>query len=362
MLVTLVAVACDSLQPEDHLTVEQISFSEIEGWQDDDHSKAREAFLRSCEKRKELSPSAGGEKSQIIISDEAWGNPCLAAEKTVDAPQTGRMFFEHYFVPFVVSNRDNRVGLFTGYYEPLLYGSHVKRGDFQYPVYGKPKDLKEGVPYLTREQIDILGLEKKAPVLAWVDDPAMLFFLHVQGSGRIRFTDGKDVEVGFAGRNGHPYQSIGKVMRDEGLLEDDQLDFFGIRQWLYKHPDKAQSMMWRNPSYIFFRKLEQKDGPIGASGVALTSGRSLAVDKRFIPYGVPLFLQTELPAGPGRETSPFNHVVIAQDTGAAIRGPVRGDIFFGYGDDAEYYAGRMKSQGKYIMLVPKGAVAQLQSQ
>ncbi|MGE0753587.1 MAG: murein transglycosylase A [Alphaproteobacteria bacterium] len=354
----LLLAACEPVQQEERFTATRTEYSALDGWMTDDHAAARAAFVVSCQKLYDK-PQATTEESQITIGREAWEKPCVAAQKIANDTAAARLFFEHYFTPFTITNNDEPEGLFTGYYEPLLYGARAQGGDFRYPVYGRPDDLIEGTPYLTREQIETQGLEKKAPVLAWVEDPAMLFFMQVQGSGRIRFMQGPDMRVGFAGRNGHGYQSVGKIMREEGLVPEDQLDFFGIRQWLYKNPTKARAMMWRNPSYIFFREMEG-DGPVGGAGVALTPGRSLAVDKRYIPYGLPLFVQTELPAGPGREAEPLNRLMIAQDTGGAIKGPVRGDVFFGYGDDAEYYAGRMKSQGRATLLVPKAVASQLE--
>ena len=228
----------------------------------------------------------------------------------------------------------------------MLYGATHKGGDFQYPLYAAPADLKDNKPYLSRAEIDNGVLAGKKLELLWVDDPVMLFFMQIQGSGRIRLVNGKEVRMGYADQNGHPYVAIGKFMREENLLEKDNINFFTIRQWLYKNRDQAFEMMQRNPSYVFFRKIEG-DGPIGSVGVPVTRERTLAVDSKYIPYGLPLYLETELPAEPQREPVAFNRIMIAQDTGGAIRGPVRGDVFFGSGDMAEYYAGYMKSKGSY---------------
>lgn len=352
LALAMAAAACSLFKQEDRFTAEATSFAALEGWTADDHRAALDVFLLSCNALAQT-PRPQTEKSNITIDKATWEELCKQGQTAFDA----RFFFEQNFIPSTVGNNHEAKGLFTGYYEPLLYGALQKNGDFRYPIYERPKDLQEDAPYLTREQIETIGLEGKAPVLAWVNDPVMLFFMHVQGSGRIRLEDGRDMKVGFAARNNHPYASIGKVLRDEKLMASDKIDFFSIRQWLYDHPDKAPAILWHNPSYIFFQELGE-DSPKGALGVPLTPGRSLAIDKRYIPYGLPLFLQATVPNKEG-EPLPLNRLMIAQDTGSAITGPVRGDLFFGYGEDAEYCAGMMKSPGRYTLLVPRPIAAQL---
>jgi len=186
----------------------------------------------------------------------------------------------------------------------------------------------------------------------------MRFFLQIQGSGRVKLTTGKELHVGYAGKNNQPYISLGKIMGEEGLLPKDQINFFTIRQWMYKNPDRAFALMERNPSYVFFRTVDSP-GAIGAVGAVLTPARSLAVDNNYIPYGLPIYLETELPPEPQRQPMPFKRLMVAQDTGGAIKGPVRADIFFGTGDEAEYMAGYMARKGVYTLLVPNEIIRQV---
>ena len=208
----------------------------------------------------------------------------------------------------------------------------------------------------SRAEIDSGALDDTAPVLAWVDDAVEAFFLHVQGSGRIGFEDGAILRVGYAASNGHAYVSIGRALIERGALAADAVSLQSIRAWLAAHPKEAASVLALNPSYVFFRALEG-DGPVGAQEVALTPGRSLAVDRRFLPLGVPLWLDITAPsANSGAPDRALRRLVVAQDTGGAIRGPVRGDLFWGFGADAESIAGRMKHTGRYYLLLPRGVV------
>jgi membrane-bound lytic murein transglycosylase A len=352
----LLCSGCALFAPKDRFGAREITFEELSGWADDDHSEAVRTFIPSCEvfARK---PRAATSGSDIEIPQDVWQSLCDEAKWSQDNPLQARLFFEQRFVPFRINNRDKETGLFTGYYEPVLYGSRRKSGDFKYPVYAMPPDLQGNKPYLDRREIDEGALSGRGLEIIWVDDPVMLFFLHIQGSGRARLSRGEQIQLGYADGNGQPYVSLGKIMGDEGLIPKDQINFFTIRQWLYDHPQQAMEMMQRNPSYIFLKELN-KLGAVGAAAVQLTPKRSLAVDSKYIPYGLPLFLETELPAQDGLP-APFHRLVIAQDTGGAIRSPVRGDIFFGMGDEAEFLAGNMKGRGVYSLLVPKEIADQL---
>lgn len=328
-----------------------VSYRDLPGWEQEQQAQALASFKRSCPpliaRSRDRSPGSG-----LKVDARVWQSLCEDALWIRDGDNAGaRHFFERRFTPYRVTNNGDEDGLFTGYYEPLLYGSLKRRGHFQYPLYKAPAGLEHKKPYYTQAEINRGALAGKHLELVWVDDPVMRFFLHIQGSGRIVLENGKELYVGYAGQNGHGYQSIGRVMAEEGLMLKEDINFFTLRQWLYDHPNRAFDMMERNPSYVFFR-LRDKPGPVGAIGAVLTPMRSLAVDPRHIPYGLPLYLQTELPAQPGRSPSPFNRLMIAQDTGGAIRGPIRGDIFFGCGADAEYFAGYMKGRGVYTLLVP----------
>jgi membrane-bound lytic murein transglycosylase A len=350
--------ACALFAPSDRFGAQLISYNELSGWNEDNHTEALRAFLVSCPilsaKARPLSTG-----SNLQISETLWQSLCSEGNTAALSgnPENARLFFERRFVPYRVNNNGKEEGLFTGYYEPMLYGATRKHGDFIYPVYMKPPDLAK--PYLSRADIDSGALDSRRLEILWVDDPVMLFFLHIQGSGRVKLMNGKELYIGYADANGHSYVALGKLMAEENILPKDQINFFTIRQWLYTHKEEAFAMMQRNPSYVFF-KLRDKPGAIGAAGAVLTPQRSFAVDSRYIPYGLPVFMETELPPEPDRLPTPFHRTVIAQDTGGAIKGPVRGDIFFGAGDEAEYFAGYMKGRGVYSLLVPREMVQQLQ--
>ncbi len=349
--------ACAFFQPKDHFGTRPVSFAALSGWQEDNHLMALKSFLASCPA---LSAKArpATESSGVRIPEAVWQSLCADARQSEASPVLARQFFERRFVPYRVTNNGRDEGLFTGYYEPVLYGAYRQYGDFQYPVYMAPPELKDSRSYYTQAEINRGALEGRKLEMVWVDDPVMLFFLQVQGSGRIKLTTGQQLYIGYAGKNNQPYISLGKVMGDEGLLPKDQINFFTIRQWLYQHHDQAFRLMEKNPSYVFF-KTRKEPGAVGAIGAVLTPMRSLAVDNSYIPYGLPLFLETELPPEPQFAPEPFRRLLIAQDTGGAIKGPVRGDIFFGHGDEAEFFAGYMAKKGVYSILVPREITSQL---
>lgn len=354
LTVLLGCTACSVGPKGDNFGAIKLSYNDLAGWQQEQHADALRTFVSSCTilSRKAKDRSTG---SGLKVDERTWQSLCSDAQYV---SQTGagadndaaRNFFEKRFTPYRVTNNGKDQGLFTGYYEPLLYGSLKKQGAFQYPLYMPPPGMKGKKPYFTQAQINRGALSGKHLELVWLDDPVMRFFLHIQGSGRVVLQDGRELYVGYADQNGREYESIGKVAGDEGLIPKDQINFFTLRQWLYNHPDRAFDIMERNPSYVFF-KLRDKPA-VGSVGAVLTAQRSMAVDSRHIPYGLPLFLQTQLPGMAGGPPRPFNRIMIAQDTGGAIRGPIRGDIFFGNGPDAEYLAGYMKGRGSYTLLVP----------
>jgi len=354
----LLCTACGLFEQADHFGAFPVTYDNLSDWPQDNHAEALATFTASCPifAKKARGTSSG---SDLKLSTALWKSLCddALAVPPGDAAQA-RAFFERRFIPYRITNNDKEPGLFTGYYQPVLYGSYKKRGNYKYPLYLPPTDLKERSPYYTHHQINHGVLRNRGLELVWVDDPVMRFFLQIQGSGRVILPDGSSILVGYAGQNGYQYVALGKVMADEGLMEKDKINFFTLRQWLYDHPDQAFEMMERNPSYVFFKKLEV-DGVVGAAGAILTPQRSLAVDSKYIPYGLPLFLEAMLPSRSGASL-PFRRIMIAQDTGGAIRGPVRGDVFFGEGADAEYFAGYMKGRGIYSLLVPKEITSQLE--
>jgi membrane-bound lytic murein transglycosylase A len=259
-----------------------------------------------------------------------------------------RQVIQRHLRPYQASGSSGATGLFTGYDEPELRGSKRRHGRYQTPLYRLPgaKIRYKGMP---RNRIVKGGLKGRGLELVWVDDPIAAFFLQIQGSGRVRVDDGSVMRLGYAGTNGCGYHPIGKTLIDRGALSSDDVSRQSIVAWLKAHPSQAESVMSTNRSYVFFR-IRHGEGPIGSQGVALTPQRSLAVDREYISLGTPLWIDLEHPdAGAPRLQS----LVVAQDTGGAIKGGVRGDLFWGCGADAADYAGRMKSRGEFYLLLPK---------
>lgn len=363
----------------DELILTAVEFSGLKGWAEDDQSAALGALIKSCARVEILAEerSMGGGGIAGRVAD--WRPVCRQAKlvKIGDKP-AARSFFERRFRPYLAGNRNGaeEEGLFTGYYEPLLHGSREREGAFQVPLYARPDDLvmldlgrfrkdlagrriagrvEAGrlVPYADRKMITGGALTGKTRVLVWVDSAVDAFFLQIQGSGRVRLKDGGELRLGFAGVNGHIYTAIGKELIRRGSLTRENVSLQTIRDWLQANPKDASGVMALNAAYVFFRNLDG-DGPIGAQSVALTPGRSLAVDRRFLPLGVPIWLDAKAPsAQPGGDDRPLRRLVVAQDTGGAIRGPVRGDVFWGHGPEAEHVAGHMTHPGRYYILLPK---------
>lgn len=331
------------------LRLRPLEYSDIRGWGADNHAEAFAAFKKSCAAFAAQPETAANGQGKLLAPVRVWKEVCSKAASVPDGDNSAaRSFFEQQFVPFRALDGSDPQGLYTGYYEPVLKGSLTRKRPYLYPVYGLPP---EGTPTFTRAQIDFNALADKAPVLAYVDDPVQLFFLHVQGSGRVQLDDGRVLRVGYAGTNGLPYVSIGKQMVKKGIFTKDQVSMQSIKQWLYDNPNDMWQAMWENTSYIFFRRME--GDPVGTQQVPLTPGRSLAVDAKFIPLGMPVFLDVLQPGTDGVPASIQRKLLIAQDTGSAIKGPLRGDIFFGSGQQAEQVAGRMRSGGQVTLLVPR---------
>lgn len=355
----------------DRAVLKPAAFADLPGWRDDAVAAALPALLRSCDRIAKLphDRSVGAEGQGGTAAD--WYAPCGAARRVPAGDHAAaRAFFEAWFQPALVTNNGTAEdGTFTGYYEPELAGSRGRKGRFTVPLLGKPSDLvtmdlgkfrpdlgheqlagrvvgNRFLPYPTRADIEAGALDGLAQPVAWVDDPVDAHILHIQGSGRIRLDDGTVMRVGVAATNGHKFVGIGRVLKEKGKLDGDT-SMPAIRAWLKANPAEAVKLMAENPRYVFYRAVEG-DGPVGSEGVALTPERSLAVDTRYVPLGMPLWLDTVDPAG-----KPLRRLVVAQDTGAAIKGVVRGDYFWGAGEPAFEKAGRMKSRGRYWMLVPR---------
>lgn len=359
----------------DDVRLKETSFDRLPGWPDDAVGAAVAPLQRSCARIVKKDPDAAFGVGGFAGAAGRWQAICAALNEAV--PMTddeARTFFETHFTPYEIHGAKGPEGLFTGYYEPLLRGSYKKTKKYRIPIYSRPNDLvavhlgdfkpdlkgetimgrveekdQKLVPYYKRAEIEDGALEKRRSEIVWVDDAVDAFFLHIQGSGQIKMTNGKTLRVGYAAENGQPYLAIGKALVEKGALEKGNVSMQSIREWLETHPDEAPEVMNLNTSYIFFRKLKDDRGPLGAEGVPLTPRRSLAVDRRKIPYGMPLWIDAEEPEGGPR----LQRLMIAQDTGGAITGAVRGDFFWGPGEEAAHKAGLMKSKGYAWVLLPK---------
>jgi membrane-bound lytic murein transglycosylase A len=333
------------------LKLEQTDFQSLNGWEIDDHKKALQAFIHSCNKFAKLPQNRliGGQIAEINVGD--FRDVCEIAQvvKTMSAKQA-QNFFENWFKPFLVEKRfGGSKGVFTGYYEASLNGSKVKTEKFKFPVYARPKDLNSD-PYLSRKEIEEGALKHKDLELVYVDDKAELFFMHIQGSGRVKLPNGTELKLAYAGRNNQPFTAVGNYMADHELIERSKINAATVKDWLKNNPEKADEVMNVNAAYTFF-KIADSESVVGAQGVPLTPERSLAVDNEIIPYGFPLWVDTNLKKKDSSKEK-YSHLFIAQDTGSAIKGVVRGDIFFGHGEESEEKAYYMASQGQYYVLLP----------
>lgn len=337
------------------LKLKQVDFSSLENWENDDHKKALQSFIHSCNKFSKMAQNRviGGQIGDVTAGD--FRDVCDIAQvvKTMSGKQT-KNFFENWFKPFLVEkNYGSSKGLFTGYYEASLKGSKIKTERFKYPVYGKPKDLT-GDPYFTRAEIEDGALKNKGLELLYVDDKVEFFFMHIQGSGRVELPNDSEVRLAYAGRNSQKFNAIANYMADKGYLERNNINAATAKEWLKNNPEKADEVMNVNPAYTFF-KISDGEYVVGAQGVPLTPERSLAVDSDIMPYGFPIWLETKLKKKDGSKED-YDHLFVTQDTGSAIKGVVRGDIFFGYGKEQEDKAYYMASSGEYYILLPINVV------
>ncbi len=344
----------------DYAFLKPAKWEDIDGFSEDDISAAWPAWLQSCSTLKN--------KSQ-------WQVACSAAVK-LDKPNklAVQAYFAQYFNVYAANNADgSSTGLITGYYEPLLKGSRSKSSQFPYPLYKQPADLvtvelgdvypelknkrvrgklagNKLVPYMTRAEIEAVPSPLAGNELVWINDIIDVFFLQVQGSGLVKLDNGGELHIGYADQNGQAYNSIGRVLIERGELTKDQAGMQGIKDWARNNLAKLRDLLNSNPSYVFFRELPTGlSGPLGALGVPITAERSVAIDPKYVPLGAPVFLSTTQPNSP----SPLKRLMLAQDTGGAIKGGVRADCFWGAGDNAGKQAGAMKQQGKIWVLLPK---------
>lgn len=306
-------------------TYQLLQFDDLEGWADDDHQAAMDVFLTTC----------------ADMKDPDWAAICGVAK----TGQEARAFFERFFTPVLID--DGTDALFTGYFEPELRGSLTQGGPYQYPLYRKPQGLTQ--PWLTRREIAMTGaLDGQGLEIAWIDDPVDVFFLQVQGSGRVKLDTGGVIRVGYGGANGREYSSVGLELVSRGIYEPHKVSADVIRNWVRSNGEAGEQLLWVNDSFVFFREVNEVPpelGPLGAMNRSVTAMRTVAIDPTFVPYGAPVWIEKN-------GADPLNRLMVAQDTGSAIRGSQRADIFFGTGDQAGRDAGRIKDGGRMIVLMP----------
>lgn len=338
---------------------QETAFDALPGWPGAKLDASLRAFLAGC-----------GRPAALARVCE------LARATTPDDEPAARRFFETEFVPYaLVSSDSGDSGLVTGYYEPIIDGSRARSERYRYPIFGVPEDLlvidlaavnpdlrnqrlrgrldgRRVVPYASRAEIDARGDAFNAPILAWSADPVELFFMQIQGSGQVRLENGERLRLGYAEQNGHPFRSLGRYLVERGEMKLEEASMQTIKAWAAANPARLQDALNQNPSYVFFRELPgpASEGPIGALGVPLSAQYSLAVDRRFVPLGAPVYLATTFPLSEER----LERLMAAQDTGGAIRGAVRADFFWGTGADAGARAGRMRQTAKMWLLWPRG--------
>ncbi len=306
-----------------------LGFHDLRGWSEDDHAAALSVFLNTC----------------ADLKEPDWQSLCAVAQ--TQKPEGARTFFELFFRPVMIQN--GTPALFTGYFEPELDGSRFPTDRFRYPLYKIPEEARSAGQWYSRREILTSGvMDNRGLEIAWVDDPVELFFLQIQGSGRIRLSDGRTLRVGYGGANGHPYRSIGTELVRRGIFKPHQVSAQVIRNWVRQNPEQGEALLFHNPSYVFFRELRHVGldrGPLGAMNRSVTALRSIAVDPEYTPLGAPVWVEKDGAAS-------MRRLMIAQDTGSAIKGAQRADIFFGTGDAAGQAAGRLRDPGRMIALLP----------
>ena len=353
-----------------------LAWGDIAGWNDDDHLAAYGAFRKSCKAiMGQTGPAADAKALGVSLRD-----PCRAARASVISDSgKARAFFEQHFQPLQISRLGEDAGFVTGYYEPIIDGSRTKTDVYTVPVYRRPSNLfvrgfkqdapslpnngavyrkigrRKLVPYYDRAQIEDGAIAGRGLEICWLKDPTDLLFAQIQGSARVRLEDGTTIRINYDAHNGYPYTPVGRVLIDRGIIPRDQMSMQKIRDWMEQNPDGAKDLRRSNRAYVFFREvqLSDKDEAVGAQGVPLTPGRSIAVDKSLHVYGTPFFIEGVLPIDSEQSKTPFHRLMIAQDTGSAITGPARADLYFGAGPDAARVSGRLKNNMHFVMLVPK---------
>ena len=357
-----------------------VAWADIAGWNDDDHLAAFKTFRASCKPISEQHTLPADPKGDPKALGISLREPCRAARAAdITDSAKARSFFEDHFVALQISRLGENAGFVTGYYEPVIDGSRTQTDVYNVPVYRRPSNLfvrgftqdspelpnkgqvfrkigrRKLVPYYDRGQIEDGAIAGRGLEICWLKNQTDLLFSQIQGSARVRLEDGSTIRINYAAHNGYPYTAIGRVLIDRGIIPKEQMSMQKIREWLDQNPDGAKELRRQNRSYIFFREvqLSDKDEAVGAQGVPLTPGRSIAVDKSLHVYGTPFFIEGELPIESEQSKTPFRRLMIAQDTGSAITGPARADLYFGAGADAGRVSGRLRHNMHFVMLAPK---------
>jgi membrane-bound lytic murein transglycosylase A len=356
--------------------LEPLNWSELDGWNSDDHAAAFSVFLASCR------PLLKGAKPipETKLMSEALAAVCRRANAAgrLNSAQA-RNFFERNFRPNHVARLGESLGLLTGYYEPIVEGSRFPTPEFSVPIYRRPNDLvslvphreSEGfpnrgevgrrvgdqivTPYFDRAEIENGALDGRHLEICWIKDPIDALFIQIQGSARVRLEDGLLLRINYDSHNGWPFTPVGRPLIERNIIPREEMSMARIRKWMLANPEEAREVRQTNRSFVFFRitGLGNEDEPAGGQGVRLTPGRSIAVDKSLHAYGTPFFIEADLPITGERPATRFRRLMIGQDTGSAIVGPARADLYFGAGDNAGRVAGRIKQMGRFIMLVPR---------
>lgn len=373
-LAAMLDLRAEPMFPAGDVRLESLAFPDLTGWAEDDHAAALKTLRRTC-----ATVVAGEPSLRPAQTPNAGLQQACAAALALDNADghAAKSFFEEYFEPALVVPPSGQ-GFLTGYFEPEYAGSLEQTEAFRTPLLARPDDLvtvSQGEtlpgldpmlqaarhtdagyePYPDRAAIEDGALGERARPIVFLESPVEAFVIHVQGSARIRLPDGGVIRVAYAGRNGHPYASIGKILVEQGHIPLGEISLERLTAWLKEHLDEARAVMRQNRSYIFFRRADEiapEDGPIGGAGVPLTPGRSLAVDRAIWSYGLPVWLEGELPVAQGG-TEPLRRLMVAQDTGSAIVGPARGDFFFGSGPEAGTRAGLLRHSVRFVVLRPK---------
>jgi membrane-bound lytic murein transglycosylase A len=379
-----------AIPPARHLPYPQLAFpmeipgaqyvplvwTDMAGWSQDDHLAAYRAFRASCRSiAAQRQPAAEPKALGTSLVD-----PCHAARsRDISDDATAKLFFEDHFLPVRISRLGEADGFVTGYYEPILDGSRNETFIYNVPVYRRPSNLfvrgfrqdsaslpnkgqvfrkigrRKLVPYYDRGEIEDGVIAGRGLEICWLKDPTDLLFAQIQGSARVRMEDGSTIRINYDAHNGYPYTAVGRILIERGIIPKEEMSMQRIREWMEENPDGAKELRRQNRNYIFFRevKLSDKDEAVGAQGVPLTPGRSIAIDKSLHVYGTPFFIDGELPIETERSKTPFHRLMIAQDTGSAIVGPARADLYFGAGADAGRVSGRLRHPMRFVMLVPR---------